>query len=171
VQAETLVQDREMAAFFENTISELETEDQDNLPREIQLVINYLSSDVRGLLMEWGMTFQTMKLNPEEFADLIELISHEKITSRTAKDLLREMMQSGGDPNTLLKEKGLEQVSNESALMRVVERVIEAHGKPVADYRSGKTNALQFLVGMAMKELKGAGNPQVLRKVFEEALK
>ncbi len=170
LQAETLVQDREMASFFENTISELSTEDKDNLMRETQLVINYLSSDVRGALIAWGITFSTMKLNPEEFADLIELISHEKITSRTAKDLLNEMVQNGGDPNTLLKEKGLEQVSDESALTSVVEKVIAAHAKPVADYRSGKTNALQFLIGMAMKELKGAGHPEKLRKLFEEKL-
>jgi aspartyl-tRNA(Asn)/glutamyl-tRNA(Gln) amidotransferase subunit B len=170
-QAETLVQDREMASFFENTISELSTEDKDNLTRETQLVINYLSSDVRGILMQWGMTFKAMKLNPEEFADLIELISHEKITSRTAKDLLNEMIQNGGDPNTLLKEKGLEQVSDEGALGIVVAKVIEANQKAVADYKSGKTNALQFMVGMAMKELKGAGHPEKLRKLFEEVLK
>jgi aspartyl-tRNA(Asn)/glutamyl-tRNA(Gln) amidotransferase subunit B len=170
-QIETLVQDRDMAAFFENSISELETEDTENLARETQLIINYLSSDIRGALAEWGIGFGGIKLTPENFADLIELISHEKITSRTAKDLLNEMIQNGGDPNTLLKEKGLEQVSDEGALMTVVDKVIVANPKPVSDYKAGKMNALQFLVGMAMKELKGTGHPKTLSELFISKLK
>ena len=169
-QAEILVQDRDMAAFFENTVSELKTEDKENVKKETQLIINYLSSDVRGALLQWGIDFQSLKLTPENFADLIELISHEKVTSRTAKDLLNEMVQKGGDPNILLKEKGLEQVSDEGSLMGTVEKILGAHPQAIIDYKAGKTNALQFLVGKAMAELKGAGNPQILAKLFKSAL-
>ena len=169
-QIEILIADREMANFFEESISELETEDKENLQRETELILNYLTSDLRGVMAEQRIGFHENKLTPENFADLIELISHGKISSRTAKDLLREMAEKGGDPNILLQEKGLEQVSDETALGEVVKKIIEANPAAVADYKKGKEAALQFLVGKAIGELKGKGNPQILQKLFKETL-
>ena len=170
-QIEILIADREMANFFEESISELETEDKENLRKETELILNYLTSDLRGVMAEQGIDFRENKLTPENFADLIELISHGKISSRTAKDLLREMADKGGDPNTLLQEKGLEQISDERELAAVVKKIIEANPAAVSDYKKGKETALQFLVGKAMGELKGKGNPAILQKLFKEALR
>jgi len=168
---DVLVSDREHATFFENSASELSSHDKENFSKEVVLLGSYLNADVRGILIEQRITFSEMKLTPENFSDLIELISHDKVSSRTAKDLLREMVIQGGDPNTLLTDKGLEQVSDEVALGETVSHIIEANPDAVADFKKGKENAVQFLVGKAMGVLKGAGNPQVLRKLFEEELK
>ncbi len=169
-QVEILIADREAAAFFEAAISELEVEDPEARASEIQLLINYLVHDLRGLMAAQGIGFSGLKLTPENFIDLIELVAHGKINSRTAKDLLARMVQSGGDPNEIMRDENLGQVSDEGELTVLAQRIIAAHLAVAADYRKGKTNALQFFVGKAMAELKGKGNPQVLQKIFKEVL-
>ncbi len=180
---ELLVADRGAAAYFEETISELEAEDNQNLaaggePRpasagrekEKQLVANYLTSDLRGAMAEQGISFAELKITPKNFADLIELISHDKVSSRTAKDILVKMFETGGDPHEILKDQGLHQISDEGELTVLAQKIIVEHPAAVADFKKGKENALQFLVGKAMAALKGKGNPSVLQKIFREAL-
>ncbi|MEK7554753.1 MAG: Asp-tRNA(Asn)/Glu-tRNA(Gln) amidotransferase subunit GatB, partial [Patescibacteria group bacterium] len=75
-QVEVLIFDPAMADFFEAAASELAAEDNENLPRERELLVNYLTSDLRGVMAEQGIGFDTLKVTPENFADLIELISH-----------------------------------------------------------------------------------------------
>lgn len=168
---EVLVSDRDAAKFFEEAVSELETEDKKNLSEEVQLLANYLNSDLKGLMLEKGVGFSESKVTPENFSDLIELVSHGTLGSRAAKDILKIMMERGGDPRVILKEEGLEQVSDESALLPLIGKILAANPQAVADYRKGKQAAIMFMVGKAMGELKGAGNPQVLKKLFEEKLK
>ena len=168
---EILISDPGMADFFEAAASELAAEDNENLPRERELLANYLTSDLRGVMAEEEIGFGDLKVTPENFADLIELISHGKLSSRGAKDILRKMFERGGDPHEILKDENLEQVSDETELMVVAERIIAANPGAAADFKKGKENALQFLVGKAMGELKGRGNPQVLQRIFREVLK
>jgi aspartyl-tRNA(Asn)/glutamyl-tRNA(Gln) amidotransferase subunit B len=170
-QIEILIADRRAAQFFEESVSELAAEDNQNLSREIQLAVNYLTSDLKGLMAEQGIGFHELKVNPENFADLIELISHEKISSRGAKDVLRKMCATGLDPHAVVKEGGMEQVSDEGELRAAAERVIAANPDAVTDFKKGKENALQFLVGKAMAALKGRGNPGALQRIFRDRLK
>jgi len=169
-KAEVLISDMRAAQFFEETASELQAEDNENLPTEIQLIFNYLTSDLRGLMAEDGLDFDEIKVTPENFADLVELISHGKLSSRSAKDILRKMYETGSDPHEILKSEGLEQVSGLGELTVLAQKIIDANPAAVADYKKGKMQALQFLVGKAMGELKGKGNPQVLQKIFKEEL-
>ena len=168
--AEVLIADRGAAAFFEESVSELQAEDNENLPKEIELVCNYITSDLRGLMTQDGLGFEEIKVTPENFADLVELISHSKLSSRSAKDILKKMYDTGSDPHEILKSEGLEQVSDEGELTVLAQKIIEANPAAVADYKKGKMQALQFLVGKAMAELKGKGNPQVLQKIFKDVL-
>ncbi len=169
-QVEILIADREAAAFFEAAVSELKTEDPAAKNGEIQLLINYLVHDLRGLMAAQGIGFAQLKLTAENFIDLIELVAHGKINSRTAKDLLARMVERGGDPNEIMRDENLAQVSDEGELTLLAQKLMTAHLAVAADYRRGKTNALQFFVGKAMAELKGKGNPQVLQKIFKEVL-
>ena len=81
------------------------------------------------------------------------------------------MADSGVDPDTLVKSEGLGQVSDEAMLEEVVQRMLAANPAARADFKKGKMNAMQFLIGKAMAELKGRGNPAVLRSLFEKHLK
>jgi aspartyl-tRNA(Asn)/glutamyl-tRNA(Gln) amidotransferase subunit B len=163
---DVLVSDKEGSAFFENAISELEADNSEVGKKQIQLLANYMNADLRGLMIERGVGISNLKITPENFADLIALISKDKVTSRVAKDILRKMFDTGADPNVILEDENLEQVSDESALLGVVKKIIETNPKAVADYKKGQENAVMFLVGKAMAELKGAGNPQVLKNLF-----
>ena len=167
---ELLVADRGAAAFFEGTVSELETEDNQNLEKEKQLIANYLTSDLRGIMMEQRIGFDALKINPENFVDLIELISHDKISSRSAKDILVRMFETGVDPNEVLKDQNLEQITDEGELTVLAKKIVADHPAAVADFKNGKENTLQFLVGKAMAALKGKGNPAALQRIFKELL-
>ena len=76
------------------------------------------------------------------------------------------MVEHGGDPSTIVKDKGLGQVSDEKILEEAAKKVLAQNPDAISDYKKGKTNVLQFLVGQVMKETKGAGNPEVIRALL-----
>ncbi len=166
--AELLVTDRKMGEFFEEAASELAADDSKNIGEKTKLLVNYLTSDLAGLLMAKETSLEEIKIDPENFADLIELIATGKINSRVAKDVLAKMFETGLDPNAIVQEGGLTQVSDEGALVEVAKKIIAANPNAIADYKKGKENAIMFLVGKCMAELKGRGNPELLRKVIKE---
>jgi aspartyl-tRNA(Asn)/glutamyl-tRNA(Gln) amidotransferase subunit B len=81
------------------------------------------------------------------------------------------MAESGVDPRTLVENEGLSQISGEAELMEIVKKVLAENPKAIEDYKRGKMNALQFLVGKAMAALRGRGNPGMLKGLFEKELK
>lgn len=175
-QAETLVAEPSIAQYFEESVSELleEIQNEKNEEKKTEamiLLFNYLTSDVRGLANEKGVSVKEINITPENFADLIILILNKEITSRLAKDILKEMSVTGLDPRRIIQEKGLSQVSDEEAIKSVVREVIGQNPKAVEDYKKGKENALQFLFGQAMVKLKGQANPDVLRNLLQEELR
>ena len=101
---------------------------------------------------------------------LVVMIASDEISSRAAKNILMAMVQTGGDPHEIMKTESLEQVSDEAHLKEIVRAILLANPVAVADYKQGKTNVLQFLVGRAMGDLKGKGNPGVLQKLMKEEL-
>ncbi len=177
-QAEALVIDREMARFFEETASELVEEigagdagaSVARATTLTSLAFNYLNSDLRGLMGERGWGWDELKVDPENFADLVVLVANKEVSSRAAKDILVKMAETGLDPRAIMKQEGLAQVSDEGSLQPIVDKIISENPKAIEDYRKGKMAAVQFLVGRAMGILKGAGNPEVLRKLFETTL-
>ena len=171
-QVNILAEDRAEAAYFEEAVSELEADNNEEINQaKTSLLFNYLNSDLKGLVKEQELAFSNLKITPENFADLIEMIFGKEISSRTGKDLLLKMLESGVDPRTLVENEGLSQVSGEAELTIIVRKILENNSTAVSDYKKGKLNALQFLVGKAMAELKGRGNPAILRSLFDKELK
>ncbi|MDP3901828.1 MAG: Asp-tRNA(Asn)/Glu-tRNA(Gln) amidotransferase subunit GatB [bacterium] len=169
-QAVVLVADKKVVEYFENAVSELKTFIPNAGPRNFQTLFNYLTNDVFGLMAERGTSISELKLTPENFAELVAMVITEKVSSRAAKDILPKILESGEDPHELVKAEGLAQVSNEDDLTLVAKIILERYPKVVADYKKGKSNALQFMVGKAMAELRGSGNPEILQKVFKRIL-
>jgi len=166
-QAEVLVFDRNIAKFFEEAGSELKEEDKNVL---YQTLYNYLVSDLLGMMKAQNVSFTDLKVTPESFVDLVVLVQKGTIGSRVAKDVLLWMFETGGDPKVKIAEDGLAQVSDEGALLMTVQAVIGANDDAVNEYRKGKEAILKFLVGQAMKELKGKGNPQVLEGLLKKEM-
>jgi len=170
-QANLIASNRNWAEYFEEVISEVAEHDSFNLKEKIVLAFNYFTSDLQGLMMmRPDMTFSDLKINPEDFADLILLIASQKVSSRSAKDILKKMFDTGLDPNQILSQERLEQISDEAALKQIAEEVVKENTTAIADYRKGKTAALQFLIGKAMAKLRGRGNPEILLKIFKDLL-
>jgi len=158
-------------------ISELlsweKTEGHDDETKEVRqklltLVANYLTTDLRRLLRESGAAIGNCKISPENFAEFVDLIHTSKLSSRGAKDLLPEMVKTGGDPHQLMLDSGLGQVSEAGELESAADKVIEKNSEAVTKYKSGNENTLQFLVGQLMKETKGAANPQVAAEILKK---
>jgi aspartyl-tRNA(Asn)/glutamyl-tRNA(Gln) amidotransferase subunit B len=110
-------------------------------------------------------------ISQENFVEIISLVADAKISSRGAKDLLAAVVAGEGAPLEIAKRKNLFQVSDASNLVPIVDQVLTDNPKAIEEYRSGKTAAIQFLVGQAMKASRGAGNPGLLRSMLEERLK
>jgi len=129
----------------------------------IKLALNYITSDLVALLKEKeDKVFEDV----DHFIKLIDMVLAGTLSSRGAKDVLRIMVLEGGDPEAIAQEKGLIQIHDPVALMKAVEAVLAREEKAIAEYKAGKLSALQYLVGKAMQESKGAGNPQTLREML-----
>ncbi len=164
---ESLVQEPAMADYFERVASELKADHPD---APLQLLFNYLTSDLRGLMNETGTAFADLRLSAENFADLIGMVALGKVSSRSAKDVLRKIFETDLDPAELLRNEELMQISEGDELAAAVDEVLSAETAAIADYKKGKGNALQFLIGKAMAKLRGRGNPDTLRRLFTERL-
>ncbi len=169
-QVRTVAADRVIAEYYENALSELGTEEGGKSEKARALLFNYFTSDFWGLLKEEDVSLADTKITPENFADLIMLINNGKLSSRAAKDILKKMLQTGSDPREILQVENLEQVSDQQTLEIIATGVLQANPKAIEDYKKGKTASLQFLVGKAMAQLKGKGNPTVLQEIFKKLL-
>ena len=163
-----VTEDRARAEWFEEAASELKEIDPN---ASVSLLLNYFTSDLWGTMMKQGIALKDLKISPAHFALLIDMIAAGKLSSRGAKDALAIMIETGQDPETIAAEKGLLQTSDEGALKATAEKVMAENPEAVADYKAGKMPAINTLIGKAMKEMKGAGNPAGLRTIFEGLLK
>lgn len=159
---ETLVNDPELAAFFDAAAEALGKEEE-----KIRLLVNYITSDLQGLRVNYT---ETELSAPDHMAKLIEMVHSGDLSSRGAKDTLVILMQEKRDPEDIATEHGFLQQSDKGTLEAVVDEVIKEHTDVVEDYRSGNEKVLQFLVGQGMKKTKGAANPSMLAELLKQKL-
>ncbi len=180
---EILTVNKQLGDYFEKVVSELNAWDKlshlkkppkEHNERLAKLAANYLITELAKLLYERGTGVEEMehiKITPENFAEFIVCIYHQEISSSGAQILLKEMFETGEDPSVIIEKKDLAQVSDMGELEIAVREVISENPKPVEDYKKGKKESLQFLVGLIMKKTKGKANPQVARGVLEKELR
>jgi aspartyl-tRNA(Asn)/glutamyl-tRNA(Gln) amidotransferase subunit B len=155
---EYLCSEQEHISFFDDVTEALDHDDV-----LVALAVNYIVSDLAGISAK---NENETHLTATTFAKLIRLIHNGTISSRGAKDLLVLLVTSGGDPEAVAKEHGLIQINDSVTLGKAVDAVIASEPKAILEYKSGKQAALQYLVGKAMKESRGAGNPLQLRELL-----
>jgi aspartyl-tRNA(Asn)/glutamyl-tRNA(Gln) amidotransferase subunit B len=129
-------------------------------------VSNWVMVELMGILNETGQGIEDLKFTPKQLCDMLAMIDKGTISGKIAKDVFREMFDTGKSPEAIVKEKGLIQISDESQLESIAKQVIENNPKSVEDYKNGKKKALGFLVGQVMKETKGKANPQMVNEIF-----
>ncbi len=116
-------------------------------------------------------TFDELRFKPESINELVELVASGKISSKIAQDIFTEMFNTGKSPSAIVQEKGLAQVSDTGAIEKFCDEAIAANPASVADFKSGKVAALNFLKGQVMKLSKGKANPNLIGEILEKKLK
>ena len=170
-----LISDKTLAAYFEEVISELQewisVSDPPDISKLAKLASNWISGDFQALLKIANISAQEARVTAENLAQLIKMIHKGEISTTAGKKILNVMFEKGGDPSRIAADEGLRQVSDENAITSAVDKVIAENEKVAADYKSGKKQALGFLVGKVMAEMRGQANPQIVNKLLEEKLK
>lgn len=160
--ARVLTDNKELGDFFEEALK--------HYSQEPKLVANWLLNDLLGNLSEVGKDIEDSPVSPKGLAELVRLIKEGVLSSKLAKEVLKEMVATGKDPNEVVEEKGLKQVSDEGQIRAFIEEVLKENPKEVERYRSGEEKVFGFLVGQVMKKAKGKANPQVVNKLLREML-
>lgn len=165
---ELLVGDVALRELFFHTATELRGEDE-----ALRLLINYITSDLVGIRNKYE-NIDISDITPEVFAEMITLVSEGILSSRGAKNMLEHIARNPKKIKSvreIAEQKGLLQVSDTAMLEDVILKVISEYASVVEEFRSGKENALQFLVGQCMRATKGAGNPEMIKDILNKKLK
>jgi aspartyl-tRNA(Asn)/glutamyl-tRNA(Gln) amidotransferase subunit B len=134
-------------------------------------VANWILNDLQSALGSSGKKINDCPIPPQALDELVNLIESGKISSKQGKDVFAEMFASGKGAGSIVKEKGIEQLSDTSAIEAFCDQVIAANPKPAADFKAGNTASLNFLKGQVMKLSKGKANPQLAGEILERKLK
>jgi len=116
------------------------------------------------------MSMDDVTLSPESFARLIDMTSDKVIGGNSAKVIFNEMLRSGGDPEQIVKEKGLAQVSDQGFIQEAVMKVLNDNPSEVEKYLAGKETLLQWFMGQVARATKGKADPNVARGLLVKAL-
>ena len=160
--AEQIISSKETALYFEEA---------SNICKNPKAVANWIMSDFAKMLNEAEITISNSKVTANNLASLIKLVDTKVISSAIAKKVFAKMFETGKDPETIVEEDGLKQVTDEGAILEIVKKVVDANPQSVSDYKAGKDKAIGFLVGQIMKESRGKANPQIVNKLLLEILK
>ncbi len=156
-----LANDRDISAFFDRCL---------HYTKDAKGVCNWIMGDFSALLNQENISIRASKVTPEGLAELIGIIDSGKISSKIAKSVFEEMFESGKSPAKIIEEGGLEQISDEDVLEKIVDEVIEENPDPVSQYREGKKKAIGYLIGQVMAKTKGKANPKMVNKMIAEKL-
>ena len=133
-------------------------------------VANWIMGEVMKLLNDTGTLPEDMTLAPEKLAVVIQMVKSGKINRGTGKTVLEKVFTDGVDPESYVKENNLAQITDLSAIRPVLEEVIAANEKSVSEYKAGKTQAMGYIMGQAMRALKGKAPAQEVQKLLHELL-
>lgn len=147
----------EMSDFFEATIT---------AGADIKQASNWLMGEVSAYMNKQQKELPDLPLTPEGLAKMITLIDDGTISSKMAKKVFAELVEKGGDPEKIIKEKGLVQISDEGQLTEIITTILDNNQQSIEDFKNGKDRALGFLVGQVMKETKGQANPPMVNKII-----
>jgi len=138
-----------------------------NAPKEVS---NWLMTDLLKLCKDAAVAVDDMKFDGKSLGVIIKMVQDGKINRKSGRKVLEEVFMNGVDPESYVKENGLAQVSDASAIEPIIKEVLDANPGPVSEYLAGKEKNFQFLVGQSMRALKGKADPQAVRTTLEKLL-
>jgi len=159
--AEIITSSKELADYFESVLG---------LTKDIKLTSNWITGTFQSYLNENSIDAGKSEISANHLAEIINSVKSGKINDKTAKEIFGECISSKKSPESIIKEKGLEQVSDESELEAVVDKVINDNPAEVEKYKSGNKKIISFFMGQVMKETKGKANPKLVNPMIAKKL-
>ncbi len=158
--ANVLTEERETAVFYE-----LASDGRDR-----KITANWMSVELFGALNKAGIELAQSPVKPKQLGGLVDLISDGSISGKIAKEVFSAMFETGKDAKVIVEERGLKQVSDESAIISMIDEVLAANLDKVDEYRGGKEKLFGFFVGQVMKASKGQANPGMVNQLLKQKL-
>ncbi|MGG4397532.1 Asp-tRNA(Asn)/Glu-tRNA(Gln) amidotransferase subunit GatB [Paenibacillus thiaminolyticus] len=159
--AEVITSSKKLADLFEDSLQ---------YTKDAKAVANWIMGDLLAFLNAGGLEIEAVKLDGKGLGEMIGLIEKGTISTKIAKTVFKEMLESGKPPQVIVEEQGLVQISDEGAILAVVQQIIASNPQSVEDYKAGKQKAIGFLVGQVMKETKGKANPGLVNQLLVQCL-
>ncbi|MCL5268210.1 MAG: Asp-tRNA(Asn)/Glu-tRNA(Gln) amidotransferase subunit GatB [Bacteroidetes bacterium] len=164
--SEILTGEKEVADYYENVVTNLKQKSKDAYKQ----ASNYVMTDVLRVVNDKSIKIKDFSISPQNLSRMIDLINEGTISTKIAKEVFEEMLQSGQNPDAIVEKKGLRQVSDESAIEKVVEEVLQSNPGEVQRYIGGKDKLFGFFVGEVMKKTRGKANPKMLNDLLKQKL-
>ena len=157
MEAATLSSEQELAGYYEEVVK---------VSDDARLAANWVLTEILRVLKEKNISIEEFSVEPENIGKLIKLIKANTISSKIAKDVFEILLSENKDPEIIVKEKGLVQITDNSEIEKIVEQVLAENPQSVEDYKAGKSNALKYLVGQSMRLSKGKANPKMINEMI-----
>ena len=158
--ATIIVKEKELADFYEETIS---------LGANPKLSSNWLTSNILGYLNKYDLTIKDIYLTPKMLVDLIKMIEDGKISSKQSKEVFVKIIEEEKTPQTIVKESGMTQITDEAELTAIVKEIMEENKEQIEAYKK-QPRLLDYFVGQMMKKTRGKANPAIASKLLKEEL-
>ncbi len=160
--ANTLLLDKDVSAYFDAAMKHSPL---------AKLLANWISVDIAGYLNKENKTILEFPIEPQRLADLVTMIDKGGISNKQARSVFEAMLTSKDAPRVLAEKLGMTQISDTSAIMKVISEVVDANPQSVMDFKAGKDRAVGFLIGQIMKKTGGKVNPGLTSKLLIEELR
>ena len=159
--ASMLTSEKALADYFEKAV------ETGQKPKELA---KWIAGDLSAMLREAVVPIQHCPVSPRGLGELVTLVDQRVISGKMAKDVLREAFESGKGPQQIVEDKGLSQIADSHELEVVVDEIIAENPSAADDMRSGKEQAIKFLMGQVMKKTHGKANPEVASRLLKQKL-
>lgn len=162
--AGVLTAEREVADYFERVLERA----GEASPK---MAANWVTGELFGLMNQASISIDQIRITPDAFAELVDMVARSELNSTTAKSVLVEMFHTGKSASVIVDEQGLQQVSDVNLISGVVSKTLQEHPDQVRDYLAGKETIARWLFGQVMRAAGGKANPAVVRQELERQLK
>ena len=156
-----LIKDIDIASYFEECLS---------LGVDPKISANWITGNILGYVYKHDISIKELFLNPKRLSVILKAISDGKISSKQAKELFFLTLERNEEPEKIMKDEGMEQISDDGALTSVVIEVLDENASQIEEYKNGKTNMFDYFVGQVMKKTRGQANPVKVKEILTDEL-
>lgn len=160
--ATILIKEKPISDYFEECLK---------LGIDAKTAANWIISQILGYIYKYDKNIDEIYLTPERLSKITENVKSGKISSKQAKDLFFLVLEREEEPEKIMKDEGMEQISDDGAIKTIIKEVLDENPSQIEQYKAGKTNMFDYFVGQTMKKTRGQANPSLVRDILTELLK